>query len=328
MKTKLSPTLVGAFVLGCLALTATALLSFPSWHVFSKPGHFIAYFSESVQGLDTGSAVKLRGVRVGRVAKIRIQYDPKTRRSRVVVVAELEPKVMSDTTGQIVAINDRATLERLVIEGLRAKIDLAGITGMQFVELDFADPAEFPAPRFDPASEYPEIPTLRSGMSELTANLSKIVANVNKIDFAGISGQVTTLLTNANKQVDGLDLKKLVARVTAAAASISDLAGSTEVKAVFGNLNKTATDVQGLVVKLDAQVEPARADLARTLSSFRDAADNISKLLGPQAGMGDEIAGTLRQLTETAASLQDLVDFLERNPNALITGKKRPRDNK
>ena len=81
MKAKLGPFAVGSFVLGGLVLVVVALLSFRSLHLFSKPGRFVAYFNESVQGLDVGSPVKLRGVRVGRVAAIRVDYDAASRRS-------------------------------------------------------------------------------------------------------------------------------------------------------------------------------------------------------------------------------------------------------
>ncbi|MDP3207979.1 MAG: hypothetical protein Q8M65_02420 [Rhodoglobus sp.] len=40
--------------------------------------------------------------------------------------------------------------------------------------------------------------------------------------------------------------------------------------------------------------------------------------------MGDELAGTLEHLNEAADAVKRLADFLERNPNALITGRKRP----
>ena len=89
MKTKLSQAVVGSFVIGALALIVAALLSFRSSHLFSKPGRFVAYFNESVQGLDVGGAVKLRGVRAGRVVAIRVHYDSKARQSQVAVVGEL-----------------------------------------------------------------------------------------------------------------------------------------------------------------------------------------------------------------------------------------------
>ena len=78
------------------------------------------------------------------------------------------------------------------------------------------------------------------------------------------------------------------------------------------------------MAKLDTQVEPVSAELVRSLHSFHDAAQSIQKLAGPQSGLGDEAVTALRQLTRTAESLEELADFLERNPNALITGKKLP----
>ena len=324
MKSKLSPTLAGTFVIGALVLIVTGLLTLRSCNVFSRPGHFTAYFNESVQGLDVGSAVKLRGVPLGRVKSIRVHYDETTRQSQVVVLAELNQNMVADAAGHLIKLTDRATLQRLIDQGLRAKIDLVGITGLQFVELDFFDPQQFPAPPEASDAEYPVVPTLRSGMSELVENLSKIAVNLNKVDFAGLSKELKTLLATVNQQAGGLDLKKMVATVTAAAASIDALASSTEAKAAFANLNKTATDVQGLVAKLDTQVGPVSAELVRSLRSFHDAAQSIQKLVGPQSGLSDEAVKTLRQLTQTAQSLQELADFLERNPNALITGKKLP----
>jgi paraquat-inducible protein B len=324
MKTKLSPTLAGTFVIGAVALIVAALLTLRSCNVFSRPGHFTAYFNESVQGLDVGSAVKLRGVPLGRVKSIRVQYDEKTRQSQVVVLAELNQNKVADDAGHLIQLTDRATLQRLIDQGLRAKIDLVGITGLQFVELDFFDPQEFPAPHAASDAEYPVVPTLRSGMSELVENLSKIAGNLNKVDFAGLSQELKSLLATVNQQAGGLDLKKMVATVTSAASSIDALAGSAEAKSAFANLNKTATDVQGLVAKLDTQVEPVSAELVRSLHSFHDAAQSVQKLVGPQSGLGDETVKALRQLTQTAESLQELADFLERNPNALITGKKLP----
>ncbi len=324
MKTKLNPAVAGAFVLGGLALTVAALLSFRSWHLFSKPGRFMAYFNESVQGLDVGGAVKLRGVRVGRVLSIRVHYDSKARQSQVVVLAELDQNVISDRAGRMIQIADRATLQRLIDEGLRAKMDLVGITGLQFVELDFLDPKQFPVPRLEEKTEFAVVPTLRSGMSEMIASLSKFVSNLNQVDFGGLTRQLQSLLAVANKQVDGLDLKNMVNKMTGAADAIQILASSAEAKAAVANLNKTATDVQGLVAKLDTQVEPLRTELVRTLRSFHDAAESVRQLVGPQSGLGDDAARALQQVTEAAESLQQLADFLERNPTALITGKKSP----
>ena len=99
MKAKLNPVVVGTFVLGGLVLIVVALLSFRSLHLFSKPARFLAYFNESVSGLDVGSPVKFRGVRVGRVAVLQVRYDEQARRSLVAVTAELEENTVHDRAG-------------------------------------------------------------------------------------------------------------------------------------------------------------------------------------------------------------------------------------
>jgi paraquat-inducible protein B len=324
MKTKLSPTVAGTFVIGALALIVAGLLTLRSGNIFSRPGHFVAYFNESVPGLDVGSAVKLRGVPLGRVKTIRVHYDEKTRQSQVFVLAELNQNMVTDDTGHVIKFTDRATLQRLIDQGMRAKIDLAGITGLQFVELDFFDPHQFPAPPAASDGEYPVVPTLRSGMTELVENLSKIAGNLNQIDFGGLSRDLKSLLAIVNQQAGGLDLRKMVATVTSAASAIAALAGSAEAKAALASLDQTAKDAQNLIAKLDTQVEPVSAELVRSLHAFHDAAQSVQRLAGPQSGLGDEASKTLQQLTRTAESLEELADFLERNPNALITGKKRP----
>ena len=324
MKKKLNPFWVGSFVFGAVVLIVAALLSFRSLHVFSRPGRFQSYFNESVQGLDVGSAVKLHGVRVGRVLAIRVLYNPQSLGSQVVIVGELNRDIISDSTGSVIRITDRGTLQRLVKEGLRAKIDLVGITGAQFVELDFMDPVQFPASPAGAESEYPKIPTLRSGMSELIANLSRAAGNLNKVDFAGLAKELQSLLSTVNHQVGEVDLGKMVAQVTGAANSVANLASSDEAKKAFLNLNKTASEVQGLVANINNQVEPIRAELIPMLHSFHEAADGVREVVGPRSGLSEEILRTLQQVSDAADSMQRLADFLERNPNALIIGRKRP----
>src|SRR5881392_1856638 len=99
MKTKVSPAVVGAFVIGGFALLITALLSFGGFSFFAKPDRFVVYFDESIHGLSLGSDVKLRGVRVGRVTTINIRYDEKSNHSAVAVICELNKDVMTDATG-------------------------------------------------------------------------------------------------------------------------------------------------------------------------------------------------------------------------------------
>lgn len=324
MKNKFNPILAGAFVIGGFALMICGLLLFQPSRLFSTPGRFIAYFNESVQGLDVGGAVKLHGVRVGRVVEIRVFYDSRLQKSVVAVVGEMDSKGILDHKGLAINVSDRSILQRLIDDGLRAKIDLTGITGVQFVELDFLNIPAIASTNLTDSRDYPVVPTVPSGMAEFIANLSKIASNLNKVDFAGISTELKSLLGTANLKAGDLDLKRMVNQVTTAAQSIESVAGSEEAKALFSNLNKTALDLQQLTAKLDSQVEPVSAEWVRTLRSFQDTAESLRKLMGPQSALNEKVGETLRQITEAAESLQQLADFIERNPEALIMGKKRP----
>ncbi|PTY06244.1 mammalian cell entry protein [Opitutaceae bacterium EW11] len=334
MKTKVSPTLVGLFVLGALLLVLVALLSFGGVHFFHKPERFIVYFDESIHGLDLGSPVKLRGVRVGRVVSLNVRYNDKTNQSMVAVVCELGRNVILNERGDLLEVADHDELQKLIERGLRARLGVLGLaTGMLFVELDFFDPAAYPntgTPTSDP--RYVVVPAVPSAISEFQASVSEILADVRRIDFAGLAVEVRGLLQDTRKQVNGLNLAQLNAEWVKAGQSVTALATAPEIKQTMANLNNAIDQLTRTLARIDSQVEPSGKELAatleearRSLKSFNQAADAARSFLAAQSGLGTEATRALSQLGEAAASVQRLADFLERNPNALLTGKKPPR---
>jgi paraquat-inducible protein B len=332
VKTKVSPAVIGAFVIGAFALGIIALLSFGGVSLFSKPQRFVVYFDESIHGLDLGSPVKLRGVRVGRVVDLNIRYDEKTNHSVVAVVCEFSRNVMTDGKGAEVNVANRDELEMLVQRGLRAQLGVLGLaTGLLFVQLDFFNPREYPATGHAVDPRYVLVPAVPSAISEFQASASEILASVKKIDFAGLSRELTGLMADARKRLDGVDLKGLAEQWKKTGAQVETFAASTEVKQTFVNLNSAIGDLRGVLAKIDAQIVPAGKELTETLGqakiavgSLNDAANAARKFIATHSGLGDELVGTLEQLNEAADAVKRLADFLERNPNALLTGKKRP----
>jgi paraquat-inducible protein B len=332
VKTKFSPTVIGAFVLGGFALIVIGLLSFGGVSFFSKPQRFVVYFDESIHGLDLGSPVKLRGVRVGRVVDLNIRYDDKKNHSVVVVVCEFSKNMVTDIKGNRIDVSERGELQNLVDRGLRAQLGVLGLaTGLLFVELDFLDPKEYPVDNRITEIKYTVIPAVPSAISEFQASASEILANLQKVDFAGISVELKALLVTTRKQVDGLDLKGVVAQWKTTGAAVEAAATAPEIKQAFVNLNAAVTDLRTLLAKLDTQVMPAGKELTATLAqakvtleSFNAAANDARRFIAAQGGLGDDVNRTLVQLGEAADAVQRLADFIERNPNALLTGKKRP----
>jgi paraquat-inducible protein B len=331
MKTKSGPAIVGAFVIGAFVLGIIALLSFGGMSFFSKPERFIVNFDESIHGLDLGSPVKLRGVRIGRVVELNVRYVTGKSGSVVAVVCELNRDIITDARGQKLDVTSRAELQKLVDQGLRARLEIQALaTGMLFVGLDFVDPLEFPPPTLEVQPRYVVVPAMPSAISEFQANLTEILNDVQKMDFAGMSAEFKGLLADTRKQLNGMDLKGTVEQWKKAGAQIEAVVASPEIKDTFVNLNAAIADLRTVLANVNEHVDPVGKELAGTLAeaqtsleAFNATANAAHRFIASQSGLGDEATRTLQQLSSAAEAVQRLADFIERNPQALITGRKR-----
>ncbi len=162
-------TLVGAFVLGGLILGVAAAVLFGSFNIFSPSIRAVVVFQDSIAGLSIGSPVTFRGVPLGAVDGIGIEYNAKTNVALIPVTVRLEPSraLMEPMNG------DRTSnLEELVKRGLRAELNVQSfVTGQSQIDLDF-DPNS--APVLHPGvSNLPEIPIRQSALQRAREQLSR-----------------------------------------------------------------------------------------------------------------------------------------------------------
>lgn len=334
MKTKISPAVVGMFVLGAMLLGLFALFSFGGVNFFSRPQRFVVYFDETIHGLDLGSPVKIRGVRVGRVVDIHLRYRAEANESVVAVVCELSRNVIGDEQGALIDVSDRARLQALVDRGLRAQLGVIGLaTGLLYVELDFAGPDGIPpAPARAAGDErYVLVPAVPSTISEFQASLTEILTDLKRIDFAGLARELQGLLADTRRQVNALEIKGLVAQWTEAGAAVQAFVTGPELKGAVANLDGAITDLRAVLAKLDGRIGPASEDFNRTLAevrlaldSFNTTARTLRSFINAQQGLGEGASQAFARLAEAAESVQRLADFLERNPGALLSGRKPP----
>jgi paraquat-inducible protein B len=340
MKTKLSPAIVGAFVLGAFVICIIALLAIGSLSVLTKPERFMAYFEEGVSGLDQGSPVKLRGVRVGHVVDITIRYDPATGKSLAAVLCELNRGSIKDEHGADLDLSSRGALQGLVDKGLRAQLEIGGLaTGLLFVELDFMDPVRYPAGTPVAEATYVVVPSAPSEISEFRASASTLMANattllakMQDIDFKGLSTELKGLIAEARLRLDGADIKGLAEQWKQTGKSVDTLVRSPEALRSFENLNKTLDLVRDSLGRLNGQVDSNGKELQQTLAqakasleSFNEAAKSARAFINAQQDFGADATRALQRVADAAESVQQLADFLERNPNALVSGRKEPK---
>jgi paraquat-inducible protein B len=332
MKTKVNPSVVGAFVLGAIVLGFVALLMFGGVNFFAHPERFVVYFHESIHGLDLGSPVQLRGVRVGRVVDLNVRYDAQTNDPAIAVVCELNKNKIRDSQGAALDITAPGELQNLVDHGLRAQLVAASLaTGLLYVELDFLDPKTNPAGTPPVNSEYVVVPSTLSAIAEFQNSAIEIMTKVRQVDFVGLSTEFKGLLAAARAQVDDLDLKGAVAQWKSTGASVQALVQSADVKHTLANFDSTLEDVRKTLAKVDAQVDAngqnLQVSLERmqdTLRDFSATAVTVRRFVAAQQNLGDDANRALSNLADAASAVQRLADFLERNPNALLSGKAPP----
>jgi phospholipid/cholesterol/gamma-HCH transport system substrate-binding protein/paraquat-inducible protein B len=127
---------LGVFVLAAIGVLIAVILIFGGGKIFQRSFIVETYLKQSVTGLDTGAAVRFRGVKIGQVTMVGLSGDlyekelPFDQR-RLYVVVRMQifgEKVNEDQIRDFVQNN------------LRARVKSMGITGVNYVEFDFHTP--------------------------------------------------------------------------------------------------------------------------------------------------------------------------------------------
>ena len=328
MKKKLSPTIVGAFVAGALILGLAALVSFGSGRLFNKPARFIIVLRQtSISGLEPGAAVKFSGVRVGRVQQVDARVDPEAAEVVVRVDCTINEDAAATMLPPPVPSSDEI-MPRLVASGMSAKLNFSGITGLLYVDLVVRPERRGQAVAIDAETGVAVVPAESSVLEELTETLTTIATNFARIDFQGISADLRKVLVDLDAALVDLDLRGTLARVNSAADAIGGLASDPNLRASLEKLHQSMDALHALVGDLRNEVPTIRGDLQKTLADAAAAMREVSAtavraqdLLAVRNGIGGEIANTLDALRRAAESAEQLIDYLERNPGALVRGR-------
>jgi phospholipid/cholesterol/gamma-HCH transport system substrate-binding protein len=290
MARKTSKFVVGLFVIVGSLITAVAIIWIGATQYFWVGKLYVTYFDESVQGLQRDSEVKYRGVTVGRVDDVRIAPD-----NRLIAV--------------IININLRDDPSRNLV----AQLQLTGITGLMFINLDIPEPGDLElAPKIDFASEYPVIPSRPSDIKRLLGSAEAIVNKIKELDLQAISHQVKATIGAIEKFVDSRELKNIMANVEVATANLKNLSGQVDKLMAEGQVQKALGD--------------ARETLVGAKELFASMRTELDAVKLPQIGSRTrslliEMEATTEKLKNTAETLGDLAERLERRPSDLIFGK-------
>jgi paraquat-inducible protein B len=321
MGKRVRPAVVGAFVLGGLALAVLTIVVLGSGRFFQQKTQFVLYFSSDVNGLRVGAPVKFRGVEIGSVTRIMLNLGGSLQSARENPADIRIPVVIEINQHQIIShgveahLEDPAEVHRLIDEGLRGQLAVESIlTGLLYVDLEMYPhtPAHYYLGRNAP---YTEIPTVPTTLEQAQGTALKIMAQLEKIDFGALIKSLTETANGLHQLITAPKLQQSISSLNDAAINLS--AASVSIRKVANGLNQK---LDPMTDDLRATTEQARATLKQTQETLAA----IQASFAPGSPIDYELQQALDQTSQAARSVRELSDYLRRNPSAVLRGRATP----
>ena len=321
MSKKINTTSIGLFIVTGLALGVTGLLLFSSSKMFSKTKDLIVYFDGSLNGLNEGAAVKYRGVTIGSVKRVMVQFNQATNDYAMPVIIELEEKLLKDRMPSFSYAFTESVMAGRIKQGLRASLETESlVTGVLYVGMD-VDPDAPPAVFHQVTNIYPEIPSKPTQIQQLMQNLASL-------DLKSVQTNLNSLILKLDSTVGRLNMAQINQDVTNLLGSVNRLVSSPDITNSLASIKPTLDQYRELGAKLTGKIDPladsltnSLAEANRALAQLRGAGENLRTMLAPDAPIRNDLDLALQQMAGAAQSISSLVEFLKQHPNALITGR-------
>jgi len=257
--------------------------------------YYVMFFDQSVRGLSPGAPVEIKGIPVGEVVSVKLQFDEQMLDFKIPVLIVLEPErldIVVTESGEIVEgaeknaevreTQEGTTLElrakQLIEKGFRAQLKQGNLlTGQMFVDLDFYPDA--PTTAFEKVNGYTVFPTVPAPLEQIVQRVENILGKVEKIPFGKIGQELQATITELNATLK-------------------------EVKNISGKVNEET------IPKVNASLE-----------QLQDTLRGIESTLGPDSALNYNTRQVTSELALAIRSIRSLLEYLERDPQALILGK-------
>ena len=299
MSKKASSSKIGAFVIGAVVLITVVIAIFGTGRVFSRMDRYVVYFRGSVAGLDPGSPVKLKGVQVGEVTDVTAVFADNWE-FYVEVIIEVDRDAVVNESG-MESVTPEEEITALIARGLRAQLETQSmVLGQKYVKLDLFPDSELRYQFLN--QEYQEIPSVPTAGEQIGHTLSRLVDKIDDVPIAELSQ--TTL-----SAIQGID----------------SLVHSPELWATIAAAERAFNETAVILADIDEQFGPMSADVAEVSAAMTRALAAADTLLATLRGVTVEnqadVYTAVKELSETARSLRNLLDYLQRHPDAMIWGK-------
>ena len=304
MSDRSSKFLIGLFVITGFLIGAVVIIWVSASDFFMKGSTYVAYFDESVQGLQTDSAVKYRGVEIGKVDSIKVAPDY-----------------------QLIEVVMKINLSGDLHNHTYAQLKTAGITGIVFIELDRIRAGEtLESQQINFKAAHPIIPSRRSEISRFLADTDKIMQKIKEIDFNGISQQ----LKNTTKAIETFlagdrtdrimnNLESMSVNLDKAVTRINKTIAEGKIEDVLKETSETLLNARQLINRTKQEI--AAMNLAEQTAKTGAVLETLDKRT---KSIALDLQDTSENLRVTSENLQKLSESLNSNPSELIFSRPAP----
>jgi ABC-type transporter Mla subunit MlaD len=300
---------LGLFVVTAVMVGLLAVLLLGARTLRKETVRYTSYFDEAVTGLEAGSPVTFRGVKIGSVSTIDVAPD----RRHVEVQYELGVAVLGRLR---LAKREGQNTKMPVTYDLRVQLDSTGLTGTKYIQIDFFDATNTPPPEelpFPVPENY--IPATPSTMKNLEQSVVRAVDQLPVIAEA-----VNELLAKFSVLVTDLHGKNLPEKASATLVSANLLLRDFRVKLDEVKAAQLSGDAHATLVRLQKVLDRVDGEHG-LLASVQRATDSMGDMAGGARSVGPELSETLRDVREASVTVRALLEALERDSDMLLKGR-------
>ena len=255
--------------------------------------HYLLNFTQNVRGLSPGAPVELKGIRIGEVLDVNLEVNQDTRDVDISVLIMVEPERVDVLITDRGEVTEQGEIQKeLEKDAANDNYDLTrqvekGLraqvkTGNLLTGQLYID-IDF----------YPDAPPAKvdfRGKYPVIPTLPK--------PFEQITESVARILKNVEKIPFGKIGKDLQVAVESLTATLD------EIKTMSGSIN------QETIPKINA-----------SLDKLEEAMNGVNATLGPDSALNYNARQVTSELALALRSVRSLLEYLERNPQALLLGK-------
>ena len=289
---------------------------------------FETYSRESVQGLDVGAPVRYRGVPIGRVMEISLASAEYRRQERAAYTEAFQLVVIRFAV-DATRIGEVPTAQEAIAIGLRARISSQGLTGVNYIELDFVNPDRFPMVSVPWTPRFPFVPAIPSTVAQVRGAAETLVERLTQIPIEQIVTDMAALISGLSRQANDGDLATSLREVAQIAAHLRAMMDSGALEALLTEAREAAAGARGVTNAPELReaitsVAAAANELRRTTQRLPATIDGMERTLRTArhttTDIQSELVPILADLRATTASLRATAEALRASPSQSIFG--------